>query len=108
MRTPAVSGRVPGFPSVPGASEPADVGRAERDPGAGDTAASSVRPGDRLDVRAGTRPLSVRVLVPLLTRYKRLVRDLDDEGFETTLTEVVHALLLAGPDTPAEARAQSA
>jgi hypothetical protein len=45
------------------------------------------------------------VMAPLLARYKRLVRDLDDEGFDTTVTELVHALLESGPATPAEARA---
>ena len=43
-------------------------------------------------------------MAPLLGRYKRLLRDLDDEGFETTLTELVHALMLTGPATTDEAR----
>ncbi len=43
-------------------------------------------------------------MAPLLLRYKRLLRDLDDEGFDSTLTELVHALLHEGPGTPDEAR----
>jgi hypothetical protein len=57
-----------------------------------------------MNPRGGTRQLNVRVLAPLLARYKRLVRDLDDEGFDTSITELVHALLHAGPRTPTEAR----
>ena len=34
--------------------------------------------------RAPTRALSVRLMVPLLQRYKQLLRDLEDEDFDTT------------------------
>lgn len=90
MRTRAGSGRVPGF------SEPAhritnsSTRRVESDGAAGP--------------KAGTRQLNVRVLAPLSGRYKRLVRDLDDGGFETSLTKLTHALLYAGPQTPEQAR----
>ncbi len=43
-------------------------------------------------------------MAPLLARYKRLLRDLDDEEFDTTLTELVHGLLLTGQTTSADAR----
>jgi hypothetical protein len=66
---------------------------------------SRPRSDEALSRRTPTRPLSVRVMAPLVARYKRLARDLDDEGFDTTVTELVHALLESGPATPDEARA---
>ena len=93
MRTLRSSGRVPGF-AQPSASP------SETTPGL--TSRSPMAPA-ALDPRAGTRQLNVRVLAPLLARYKRLVRDLEDEGFETSTTELVHALLhLLGHDHGAE------
>ena len=47
---------------------------------------------------------NVRLLAPLHERYARLVRRLADEGFKTTSTEIVHALLYEGPDDPDAAR----
>jgi hypothetical protein len=67
---------------------------------AGDGSASVVS----LTRRTPTRPLSVRVMHPLIDHYKKLVRELEDTGFDTTVTELVHALLHAGPQMPAEAR----
>src|SRR4051794_39537981 len=42
---------------------------------------------------AATRQFNTRLLEPLHRRYMRLVRDLADEGYETSMTELVHALL---------------
>lgn len=53
---------------------------------------------------APSRQYNTRLLEPLHARYVQLVRDLEDEGYRTTMTELVHALLDAGPQTPAEAR----
>jgi hypothetical protein len=55
---------------------------------------------------AATRQFNTRLLQPLHRRYMRLVRDLADEGYETSMTELVHALLHEGPTTTAEARAR--
>lgn len=46
----------------------------------------------------------MRLLEPLHARYMQLVRDLDDDGYRTSLTEVTHALLDAGPTHPDEVR----
>ncbi len=53
---------------------------------------------------AGTTSLTVRVVVPLHARYRRLVRDLEDEGYRTSSTELFHALLHFGPEDTDEAR----
>ena len=53
---------------------------------------------------AGTTSLNVRILVPVHTRYRKLVRDLEDEGYRTSSTELFHALLHFGPTNTAEAR----
>ena len=53
--------------------------------------------GPALSTRAGARQLNVRVLLPLRDRYKGLLRDLDDQGFDTTMSELVQALLHDGP-----------
>jgi hypothetical protein len=95
MRTRRTPVRVPGFPPAVGEVDEATVVS---------SAPSAPRAPQHLNPRDGTRQLNVRVLAPLLARYKRLVRDLDDEGFETSVTEIVHALLLAGPDSCEEAR----
>ena len=82
-RTPM---RVPGFPE-PVATPPGEA-----------------QPTPELHRRAATKPLSVRLMAPLLLRYKRLLRDLDDEGLDATLAELIHALLHEGPGTTDEAR----
>lgn len=46
---------------------------------------------------AASRQFNTRLLIPLHDRYARVVRALKDEGFDTTVTEVVHALLDEGP-----------
>jgi hypothetical protein len=53
---------------------------------------------------AATRQFNTRLLEPLHRRYMRLVRDLADDGYETSMTELVHALLHEGPTTTTEAR----
>ena len=53
---------------------------------------------------AASVQFNVRLLAPLHERYARLVRRLADEGFKTTSTEIVHALLHEGPDDPDAAR----
>lgn len=55
-------------------------------------------------VGAGTRQFNTRLLEPLHRRYMRLVRDLADEGYTTSMTELLHALLHDGPPSTAEAR----
>jgi hypothetical protein len=80
--------RVPGFPSE-------------------ETAASSPgesRPQPALSTRAGAKQLNVRILLPLRERYKRLLRDLDDQGFDTTMSELVQALLHDGPTATDDAK----
>jgi predicted nucleic acid-binding protein len=47
-------------------------------------------------VRA-TRQLNVRVRVDLHDRYRALLRALEDAGVETSMSELVHALLEQGP-----------
>lgn len=54
---------------------------------------------------APSRQFNTRLLVPLHERYARLVRQLADEGFETTVTEIVHALFHEGPTSPESAKA---
>jgi hypothetical protein len=54
---------------------------------------------------ATTRQLNVRMLEPLARRYRDLSRELTDNGLPTTVTELLHAVLHDGPQTPEEARA---
>ena len=51
------------------------------------------------------RQLNVRVDATLLDRYRILLRDCENAGIAIAMTEVVHALLHAGPATPDEVRA---
>lgn len=53
---------------------------------------------------APVRQLNVRLLEPLHQRYRTLLRDLHDSGEPTSMTELVHALLHAGPASADEAR----
>jgi hypothetical protein len=53
---------------------------------------------------AGTVQLNVRLLAPLRDRYAAQARELTDEGYKTSVTEILHALLDAGPTTAAETR----
>jgi hypothetical protein len=95
MRTP---GRIPGFTGAPAAQPTAPASQ----PTTGEGRPSVAPPA--YDRRAGRHQLNVRVVAPLLDRYRRLTRDLKDEGFETSIAELLHALLHAGPSTTAEAR----
>ena len=54
---------------------------------------------------AASRQFNIRLLVPLHDRYVRLVRALADAGFETTATELTHALFHEGPSTVDDAKA---
>ncbi len=53
---------------------------------------------------AGTTSLNVRILVPLHNRYRKLVRELEDERYRSSATELFHALLHFGPSDTDEAR----
>lgn len=53
---------------------------------------------------AATRQVNMRLFEPLHSRYMRLVRDLADDGYRTSLTEVMHAMLDTGPATRDEVR----
>jgi hypothetical protein len=46
----------------------------------------------------------VRPALPLDSRYRQLLRECEDDGIETSMTELIHALLHAGPSGAAEAR----
>ena len=43
--------------------------------------------------RTGSVQANLRLRLPLHRRYRELLRELDQEGFDTTLTEIIHALL---------------
>jgi hypothetical protein len=51
-----------------------------------------------------SRQVNTRLLEPLHARYMRLVRELGDDGYQTSFTELLHALLDDGPTTADEAR----
>lgn len=90
---------VPGFPQ-PGTRRPKEA--------AGERAATL--PGletagvERIDPRAARRMLSVRVSSELYGRYERILHDLDVEGVDSSMTEIVSALLFVGPQTSDDAR----
>jgi hypothetical protein len=90
---PPASGRPPRPPDAPQARENGLVGDYDR---ADD--AVSIYEG------AATRAFNMRILDPLHRRYAALVRRCADEGFETSMTELMHALLHNGPGDAAEAR----
>ncbi len=75
------SGRVPGFTTAADAAHPSGE-------------PSPVRAVGRL---RATRQLNVRVRVDLYDRYRVLLRALEDAGVETSMSELVHALLEQGP-----------
>ena len=52
----------------------------------------------------GTSSLTVRILVSVHARYRKLVRDLEAEGYKASATELFQALLHFGPTDTAEAR----
>lgn len=103
MRTRRSATPVPGFPR-PGRA--ADPGQPDADADAA-TAAGSVGPIlglERLDAMGPRRALNTRVSVDLLERYARLLAGLRGDRLQTSMTEVVHALLHAGPRTQDELR----
>ena len=53
---------------------------------------------------AASRQVNTRLLEPLHARYMQLVRELGDDGYQTSFTELLHALLEDGPVTADEAR----
>jgi hypothetical protein len=85
------------------AAQPGDEGIGETEADAHDEAPDG-RPLVNLYAGAGTTSLNVRLLVPLHARYRRLVRELEDEGYRTSSTELFHALLHFGPEGTGEAR----
>jgi hypothetical protein len=97
MQTRRTATPVPGFPHpTNGAGPEATSSRpGSRD---GPTAAERVYPS------APRRALSVRVSADLLDRYVALLGALRGERLETSLTEVVHALMYAGPTSEDELR----
>jgi len=116
MKTPAR--RPPGFaePRAAATAEHADTPPADAAAGGARTRGTAelgiARRGDAeasataRDPYAGaaTRQANMRLLEPLHTRYMHLVRELGDDGYRTSLTEVMHALLDAGPETPDQVR----
>jgi hypothetical protein len=53
---------------------------------------------------ASSRQVNTRLLEPLHARYMRLVRELADDDYQTSFTELLHAMLDDGPTTADEAR----
>jgi hypothetical protein len=89
MRPPT---RVPGFTT-------------QNEAGPAAAAAHSKPVGDvSLSPRAGSRQLNLRLALGLHQRYRRLLRDCEDEGIDTSMTEIIHALLHQGPDDVRSAR----
>lgn len=52
----------------------------------------------------GTRALNLRLQVALHERYRGLLRTSEENGIKTSLSEIVHALLLDGPGDVDELR----
>lgn len=101
--------RPPGFAEAPAASTAHDAPETSRRSSAGADVSSPAAPdiaspaGDPY-AGASMRQFNTRVLEPLHARYAQLVRELADEGYPTSVTEVLHALLDAGPTTPDQTR----
>lgn len=53
---------------------------------------------------ASTRLFNMRLLEPLHAHYTQLARELTDQGFKTNVTEIVTALMDAGPTNTGDAR----
>jgi hypothetical protein len=97
MRPPA---RVPGFATAAPARATDTVPAPSQPPSQAPASLSAAG----LSRKAGTRPLHLRLVLPLHHRYRQLLRDCEDEGLETSMTELVHALLHGGPTTPDQVR----
>lgn len=98
--------RPPGFTETPPAHQ---APNSDGSPAAGTSVSPPVPPAQAPpagDPYAGAamRQFNTRVLEPLHARYAQLVRQLADEGYPTSVTEVLHALLDAGPTTPDQTR----
>lgn len=120
MRAASRSRRPPGFAGVPPAqSPPAPPRETPEDAslrGAGGpqtphdqeapevAAAPEHGPARDPYADAPSRQFNTRLLEPLHARYVQLVRELEAEGYRTTMTELLHALLDAGPTGTDEAR----
>jgi integrase len=59
----------------------------------------------RLTTHTPRRLFTVRVMRPLIIHYYDLVRELERDGYTTSVTELLHALTHTGPSTNAQARA---
>ena len=70
--------RIPGFAEPPATTEPADTDWSDR----------------------ASRQINLRLRIQLHRRYRGLLRRLDADGFETSVTEIIHALLVQAPDDP--------
>ena len=88
MRPPA---RVPGF-------------KAPNEPDPEPPAPSEPQRAADLSPRAGTKQLNLRLSLGLDQRYRALLRDCRDAGIDTSMTEIVHALLNEGPRDADEMR----
>ena len=99
FRPRRVGAPIPGFPSpaTRRVDDTAGEGPAVL-PGVGATGA------ERIDPRAARRMLSVRVSAELYGRYERILHQLDLEGVDSSMTEIVSALLYVGPQTADDAR----
>lgn len=98
MKTPARR-RPPGFADPPDTPPPPIEARPP-------LAVAPVAPERARDPYAGaaSRQVNTRLLEPLHTRYMQVVRELEDDGYKTSFTELLHALLDTGPTTADEAR----
>jgi hypothetical protein len=103
------------LPGPPGAVNRPDRedngGRTSNRPPATQTATRPSRTGTLVDAlpnpyaAARARHFNMRLLDPLRDRYAALVRELGDQGIETNVTELIHALLAEGPHDAPDARA---
>ena len=93
MRTRRAAGHVPGFAAPPSPEA------SREDAGPTDSVEPSLLP-------VGTRQLHTRIPADLHRRYRHLLRDLEDAGIESSMTELVCAVLDEGPRNGAEARAR--
>src|SRR4051794_40371909 len=75
------------------------------DPLSGDQSDAPTRLAQNPYEGAPSRQFNIRLLIPLHERYARLVRQLADAGFETSVTELAHALFHDGPRDPEAAKA---
>ena len=103
MRTPGPGARIPGF--VAPLVAPETVGELPVVQGEGGTSTAPAPGAGEFSRRGGMHQLNVRVQPALVARYKGLIRDLEDVGFETSLAEIVQSLLYEGPTEPDTLRA---